>query len=133
MSVVKKDVELLAMLLHSLPPIFRNKGTPNDLNFILSHLKQAVVYRGVSSDVQKLLIDLLVPFSKFKAGFIGVRELNTTFQEATSAILRPTRPVKKVLLVLGPQGGGGNVLLALLPWVFVIAMVSTCLLFPWSL
>ena len=75
MGAADEEKALVIKLIVSLPSVFAVQGTPDDLNFILSHLKQAVCYRGISTKTQKLLVALLVPLSSFKAGFMDVKEL----------------------------------------------------------
>ena len=89
-STPAEEVALVLQLIRSIPHVFKTKGTPDDLNFILSHLKQAVCHRGVSTNTQCMVVDLLAPFSKFKAGLMDVEDLFAIVREASLKIARPS-------------------------------------------
>lgn len=84
MGAADEEKTLVIKLIVSLPSVFAVQGTPDDLNFILSHLKQAVCHRGISTSTQKLLVTLLVPLSSFKAGFMDAKELQAIMRKAVS-------------------------------------------------
>ena len=96
-----EEVRPVIQLVHSIPSVFSTKGTPDDLNFILSHLKQAVCHRGVTAGTRWLIAELLVPLSRFKAGLIDVKQLQRCVTEASLKVVRPdvTQSIQKVLLI----------------------------------
>lgn len=99
-STPAEEVALVLQLIRSIPHVFKSNGTPDDLNFILSHLKQAVCHRGVSTSSQSVLVELLAPMSKFKAGLMDVKDLFLVVQEASLKIARPNVApcIQKVLV-----------------------------------
>lgn len=82
-----KELGLISTLVVSLPAVFERQGNPNDMNFILSHLKQAVCHRGITSSAQNLLVHLLIPLSRFKGGLMDLEELERkVVQEIPSSL-----------------------------------------------
>ena len=81
MEIPKEEATLVVQLMISIPQVFKQKGTPDDLNFILSHIKQAVCHRGITTCCQKLLVSLVTPLGRFKAGFMDVAELGLLIRE----------------------------------------------------
>lgn len=98
MSPKQEEVALVLKLALSVPQVFQDQGTPDDLDFILSHLKQAVCHRGVSDSLQSIIIELLGPLSKFKAGMINGGELVEAVKEASLKVVgsKPTAQLQKV-------------------------------------
>ena len=80
-STSPEEAALFLKFIHSIPYVFRDQGNPDDLNFMLSHLKKAVCLRGVSSNVQSVVVELLAPISMFKAGHMHVRELERIVEQ----------------------------------------------------
>lgn len=77
-----EEAALVLKITESIPHVFKTRGTPDDLDFILSHLKQAVCHRGVSPSTQKLIVSQLIPLGRFKAGYMDIKELQAQMQEA---------------------------------------------------
>ncbi len=71
----EKELTYLTALLDSIPAVFERRCSINDMDFILSCLKQTICHRGVSKNAQRLLIHTLVPLSSFKVGLMGSQEL----------------------------------------------------------
>lgn len=104
MGAADEEKALVIKLMVSLPAVFAVQGTPDDLNFILSHLKQAVCHRGISTGTQQLLVALLAPLSSFKAGFMDVNELQAIMRRAISKLdLNLPRKVAVDILVVSTQ------------------------------
>lgn len=81
-----KEAELLLRTVFSIPRVFETRGTPDDLNLILSHLKQAVCHRGISVAGQRLLINLLAPLGSFKAGLIDTKQLQARVYDYSAEV-----------------------------------------------
>lgn len=71
----EKETTYICTLLDSIPAVFERRCSINDMDFILSCLKQTICHRGVSEGTQKLLIHILIPLSSFKVGLMGAQEL----------------------------------------------------------
>lgn len=86
MDVSREEAQLVLGMAQSIPYVFASRGTPDDLDFILSYLKHAVCLRGISTSSQKLFVDLLAPLGGFKAGFLDVGHLQMAVDEASLGI-----------------------------------------------
>jgi hypothetical protein len=82
MAASLEEVQLVLALVQSIPHVFSRRGTPDDLNFILSNLKQAICLRGISVSSQRLFVDLLAPLGGFKVGLLDVKQLQLAVDRA---------------------------------------------------
>ncbi len=98
MVVSDEEIELVHLLIFSIPHVFKHSGTPDDLNFILSHMKQAVLHRGVSVSTQRLLVSLLAPLGSFKTGCMDAKELQQQMLKLAGFQLQPHSSVMVVSL-----------------------------------
>lgn len=96
MEVPLEEAQLVLRTVQSIPYVFSSFGTPRDLDFILSHLKQAVCLRGISTASQKLFVDLLAPLGGFKAGLLDVGQLQLTVDSACRLQMTYIQDVLKV-------------------------------------
>ena len=71
----EKESAYVTTLLNSVPAVFEQRCSINDMDFILSCLKQTICHRGVSKNTQNLLLHTLIPLSSFKVGLMGSQEL----------------------------------------------------------
>lgn len=88
-EVSREEALLLRKLVNSFPSVFARQGTPDDVNFILSYLKQAVCLRGISTSSQQLVVELLAPLSSFKAGFMDMRQLREAVDRVSASYPQP--------------------------------------------
>ena len=66
------------VLLHSIPCVFRRAGTPDDMEFILGCIRNAICERAVSKELQRLLLEAIGPLCKFSVGAFSVEELRSS-------------------------------------------------------
>ena len=66
------------VLLHSIPCVFRRAGTPDDMEFILGCIRNAICERTVSKELQRLLLEAIGPLCKFSVGAFSVEELRSS-------------------------------------------------------
>lgn len=95
-----QEASLVWKLVNSIPAVFASLGSPDDLNFILSCLKQAVCLRGISTSSQQLFVELLAPLSSFKAGLTDVLQLRVAVDGVGLKIAYPQPVCRKVRSVM---------------------------------
>lgn len=91
-----EGVAMVIQVVLSIPHVFKNRGTPDDLNFILAYLKQAVCHRSTSTSTRQLVLSLLPPLGSFKAGYIDDRHLQMLVGKACLKICPIADPYEKV-------------------------------------
>ena len=96
MDVSLEEAQLVLRTVQSIPYAFSSCGSPRDLDFIISYLKQAVCLRGISTASQKLFVDLLAPLGGFKAGLLDVGQLQQAVDRACLPMLYYLPHVAKV-------------------------------------
>lgn len=66
------------VLLHSIPCVFRRAGTPDDMDYILDCIRNAICERTVSNELQCLLLEAIGPLCKFSVGALSIEELSSS-------------------------------------------------------
>ena len=85
MDTISEEDALVCQVLVSIPLVFQHRGTPDDLNFILSCTKMVVISRGASQSAQKLIVDVLAPLGRFKCGLMDIKDLHVEMQKRMSS------------------------------------------------
>lgn len=85
-----KERTMAIRLTVSIPHVFKERGTLEDLDFILARIKTAIFHKGLSLEVQKVLVGTLVHLGRFKAGFINAEDLRVIMKEASVKLWCPS-------------------------------------------
>ena len=70
-----EEEALVLTLFSSFSSVFREAGTPVDVNYVVEMMRNAVVSRGLAKKTCIRLVDAIQILSKFGVGFLTVEEL----------------------------------------------------------
>ena len=70
-----EEETLVLTLFSSFSAVFREAGTPVDVNYVVEMMRNAVVSRGLTKKTRIRLVDAIQILSKFGVGFLTVEEL----------------------------------------------------------
>lgn len=70
-----EEEALVLTLFSSFSSVFREAGTPVDVNNVAKMMRKAVVSRGLTKPTRRRLVDAIQTLSKFSVGFLTVVEL----------------------------------------------------------
>lgn len=70
-----EEETLVLTLFSSFSAVFREAGTPVDVNYVVEMMRNAVVSRGLAKKTCIRLVDAIQILSKFGVGFLTVEEL----------------------------------------------------------
>lgn len=70
-----EEEALVLTLFSSFSSVFREAGTPVDVNNVAKMMRKAVVSRGLTKPTRRRLVDAIQTLNKFSVGFLTVVEL----------------------------------------------------------